>query len=83
MHYVYILVSANEPVRYYVGSTSDLKKRLSEHNRGKSTHTAKHRPWKLHWYAAFSDATLAQTFESNLKTGSGRRFQKRHLGLPI
>jgi len=83
MHYVYILISVNEPLRFYVGSTFDLKKRLGEHNQGKSTHTAKHRPWKLHWYAAFPDKRLADSFESYLKSGSGRRFQKRHLGLPI
>jgi|ERR1700722_3981446 GIY-YIG catalytic domain-containing protein len=45
MWYVYILRSINFPKQEYVGATADLKRRLPEHNAGKSTHTAKFRPW--------------------------------------
>ena len=80
MFYVYILKSESDHKRYYVGSTSDLKRRLAEHNRGDSTHTAYHRPWSLINYFAFLTRKKAETFEAYLKTCSGRKFQLRHLG---
>jgi putative endonuclease len=39
MYYVYLLRSAAKRNETYVGSTSDLKKRLADHNSGKSIHT--------------------------------------------
>ena len=41
MWYVYIIRSINFPKQEYVGATADLKRRLPEHNAGKSAHTAK------------------------------------------
>jgi predicted GIY-YIG superfamily endonuclease len=32
MHYVYLLRSKSHPKQTYVGSTSDLRGRLAEHN---------------------------------------------------
>jgi predicted GIY-YIG superfamily endonuclease len=32
---------------YYVGMTSDLYKRLKEHNAGRSKFTSSHSPWKI------------------------------------
>ena len=55
MWYVYILRSINFPEQEYIGATADLKRRLPEHNAGKSTHTAKFKPWELVWYCAFPD----------------------------
>ena len=80
MHYVYLLESVHRPQQRYVGHTDDLKRRLREHNDGKSPHTAKHRPWNLVSYHAFPDEKRAVEFEHYLKTDSGRAFAKRHLG---
>jgi putative endonuclease len=80
MFYVYILRSKNRSDQTYVGSTSDLRKRLAEHNAGKSIHTNKFRPWNLAAYIALPDRTLADQFERYLKSGSGRAFTKRHFG---
>ena len=38
MWYVYILRSINFPKQEYIGATADLKRRLPEHNAGKSAH---------------------------------------------
>src|SRR5579871_2055326 len=38
MWYVYIIRSANFPEQEYIGATGDLKRRLPEHNAGKSAH---------------------------------------------
>lgn len=44
MFYVYILVSAENPSKHYTDHTTDLRHRLTEHNRGECAHTAKFRP---------------------------------------
>jgi putative endonuclease len=76
--YVYILTTKTPPARYYVGSTSDLKRRLQEHNTGKSAHTAKYRPWIIKNAFWFSEDEKGFAFEKYLKTGSGRAFAKKH-----
>jgi putative endonuclease len=35
MHYVYLLENASDPKQRYIGYTSDLRRRLREHNDGK------------------------------------------------
>ena len=45
MWYVYIIRSISFPDQEYIGATADLKRRLPEHNAGKSAHTAKFKPW--------------------------------------
>ncbi|MGH8016830.1 MAG: GIY-YIG nuclease family protein [Opitutaceae bacterium] len=45
--HVYLLRSDAYPAQTYVGFTSDLRRRLRDHNAGKSIHTAKFLPWKL------------------------------------
>jgi predicted GIY-YIG superfamily endonuclease len=77
MFYIY---SEKHPDQTYIGSTADLKKRLTEHNSGKSIHTNKFKPWELTAYIALPDRSLAEQFEHYLKTGSGRAFAQRHLG---
>ena len=79
MHYVYLLESETEATHRYVGLTTDLGRRLEEHNSGKSAHTAKFRPWHLTTYLAFSDQTKAQEFERYLKSGSGHAFARKRL----
>ncbi|MEJ2724944.1 MAG: GIY-YIG nuclease family protein [Deltaproteobacteria bacterium] len=61
-----------------IGTTSDLTSRLEAHNEGRSTHTAKYKPWKLVAYIAFSNRNKALGFEKYLKSGSGRAFAKKH-----
>jgi predicted GIY-YIG superfamily endonuclease len=80
---VYILRSIAHPDQTYIGSTSDLKKRLAEHNSGKSIHTNKFKPWKLVAYVALPERAPAEEFERYLKTGSGRAFVIRHLMTPL
>jgi putative endonuclease len=78
MTYVYVLESANEPARRYVGLTPDLKQRFADHNAGRSSYTRKFKPWNLVVYTAFADEKSAVEFERYLKTGSGIAFLKRH-----
>jgi putative endonuclease len=78
MYYAYILRSEKFPNQTYVGSTSDLRKRLAEHNSGKSIHTNKFKPWDLLAYIGLPEKHLAESLERYLKSGSGRAFAKRH-----
>ena len=78
MKYVYILRSV-ESEHFYVGITDDLRARLAKHNAGEVRHTAKHKPWQIKTYIAFSDERRAFNFEKYLKSPSGRAFPKKRL----
>ncbi len=79
MRYVYLLQSEAFAGQRYVGSTSDLRKRIVEHNDGRSPHTSKYAPWRLVTYVAFSNEQKAETFERYLKSGSGHAFARKRL----
>ncbi|HXN63696.1 MAG TPA: GIY-YIG nuclease family protein [Candidatus Acidoferrales bacterium] len=79
MKYVYILQSEQGPKHFYTGITDNLKTRLSAHNSGTVTHTAKYRPWRIKTYIAFTDEGRAISFEKYLKSGSGRAFARARL----
>jgi putative endonuclease len=76
--FVYVLRTAGDPARYYVGLTSDVSSRIKAHNSGACAHTARYRPWRPHVIIEFSDETSASAFEQYLKSGSGRAFARRH-----
>ena len=78
MKFVYLIRSLSHPRRTYVGSAEDLETRFSEHNHGKSEHTARYIPWGLEVAVQFKDPTKADRFEVYLKSGSGHAFAKRH-----
>ena len=79
MWYVYIIRSRAFLDREYTGATVNLKRRIADHNKGKSAHTAKCTPWELLWYCAFTDKYKALEFERYLKSHSGRAFAKKRL----
>jgi putative endonuclease len=78
MKYVYILESISYPGNRYIGVTNNLKKRLKEHNSGKSSHTAKFKPWRIILAIYSVNDKKAEDFERYLKSGSGHAFIKRH-----
>jgi putative endonuclease len=81
-HYVYLLRSIPHPRRTYVGLTSDLRIRLRAHNTGRSTYTAKYRPWRLVTAIWFSEPSRAIALERYLKRGTGHAFARGHLWSP-
>lgn len=64
MFYVYLI--KNEKEEIYYGSTNDLKRRIVEHNNGKSRST-KGRIWKLVYYESYFNELDARRREKNLK----------------
>jgi len=79
VYYVYLIESLSAQGERYVGMTTDLKRRLREHDQGKSSHTTKFSPWKLITYLAFTDRAKAEAFERYLKSGSGHAFARKRL----
>ena len=59
--------------------TSNIERRLTEHNTHKIHFTKDKTPVVLINYIAFSDKYKAFEFEKYLKSGSGIAFRKRHL----
>ncbi|OGN01736.1 MAG: excinuclease ABC subunit C [Candidatus Yanofskybacteria bacterium RIFCSPLOWO2_12_FULL_43_11b] len=79
MYYVYILKSVANPNQIYIGSSSDIEKRLESHNSGANKHTSKFRPWKVIWYCAFATQEKVLAFEQYLKSASGIAFRRKRL----
>lgn len=79
MKTVYIIQSISAPEHFYSGITTDVDRRLSEHNDGILPNTARYRPWKVKTLISFTDETQAHAFEKYLKSGSGRAFAKKRL----
>ncbi|OGF61939.1 hypothetical protein A2926_00455 [Candidatus Giovannonibacteria bacterium RIFCSPLOWO2_01_FULL_44_40] len=61
----------------YKGLTSDLKRRIEEHNIGKAESTKNYRPVVLIGYEAYLRKSDAQRREKFLKTTEGRRLLKQ------
>src|SRR5579864_1061444 len=62
MYIVYIIQSLVDSDHVYVGKTTNLKKRISDHNCGTTAHTEKYKPWKVVFYANFVDELKAIEF---------------------
>ena len=75
--YVYILKCANGS--HYIGYTTDIERRIIEHNSGKVHFTKDKRPIKLVTFIGFTNKYKAIEFEKYLKSGSGIAFRNRHL----
>jgi len=77
--FVYVLKNNETPPRYYTGLTLNVAVRHAQHNAGRCTYTAKHRPWSIDVVIEFTDERRAVAFERYLKSGSGVSFAQRHL----
>lgn len=66
LHYVYLLQSLKNQ-SLYIGCTSDLKKRLLEHNQNESYHTSKYAPWRLIYFEGYVSKVDAYSREKQLK----------------
>jgi putative endonuclease len=71
MFYIYVLWSKKLKKRY-VGSTEDVNRRLSQHNRGKNRFTKGGLPWIVIHTEKFPTLSLARERELFLKSGIGR-----------
>ena len=70
MQYVYVLISLNDR-RLYIGTTTDLKKRLEMHNSGFVIATKNRIPFKLIYYESYTEISEAKRREKYLNGGAG------------
>jgi len=70
MFYVYILKSESDKKRY-IGSTSNLDRRLSQHNLGQVLSTKNRRPFVLLYKEIFNTEEEARLRERFFKTHKG------------
>ena len=78
MYYVYILLSEKDD-RFYTGFTNDLKRRVAEHNAGRSRSTLHRRPLKLVYYEACLNQEDAIHREKYLKTTFGKQYLRNRM----
>ena len=71
--YVYLLRSLADQ-KFYIGSTTNMKRRLYEHNKGKSLYTKNLGQWELVGYEVYEEAKDAREREMKLKNSSRMRF---------
>lgn len=71
MYFTYVLRSMRDG-KMYVGFTSDLRRRFSEHQQGRNVSTKNRRPFELLFYEAFKDERDALRRESYFKTNKGK-----------
>lgn len=81
MFYVYILKSTVDE-KLYIGSTNDLKRRLSEHNEGKVRSTKPRTPFVLKYYESFSTEDDARHREWSLKKNGNALAQLKRRRYP-
>lgn len=83
MYYIYILYSETHD-RYYVGYTSDVFRRLEEHNtNSRMTYTHKFGPWKLKTYFEVGEnRAAAMKIEKYIKKQKSRKLIERLINEP-
>ena len=80
MFYTYVLsVEKGGKKRSYIGSTSNLKKRILEHYNNTTQTTKNYDKIVLIYYEACLNKTDAIIREHQLKTGFGRDYLKRRM----
>jgi putative endonuclease len=57
----------------YIGCCDDLRKRFLQHNCGKVRSTKARRPYKLAYYEAYGDLSLARKREFELKNNNSKK----------
>jgi putative endonuclease len=78
-YYVYVLENQNDK-SFYIGMTSDLRRRIKEHLMGYGSRTTNlKKNWKLIYFEAYLNKKDAIGREKFLKGGSGRKYLKKQL----
>jgi len=70
--FVYVLRSRSSG-RFYIGSTTDLQRRLAEHARGHSPYTRDRGPWELVYQEEYAELAQARRRERQMKSWKSHR----------
>lgn len=72
-YFVYILKSKKSS-KYYIGQTTNLKRRLFQHNNGKSKSTKSGMPWELVYSEDYATLSESMQRERHIKSQKSRIF---------
>jgi putative endonuclease len=78
IYFVYVLISLKDK-KFYIGYTSDLKRRIFQHNQGKTDSLKNRGPLKLIYFEGFVNKKDAQEKEKFYKSGRGHEVLKKIL----
>lgn len=78
MYFVYVIQSKKDKM-FYTGFTSDLERRLDEHNKGLQISTKSRIPFDIVYYEWCLNKNDAIDRENYLKSGMGKRFLNTRL----
>ncbi len=79
MYYVYVLENVNNNGELYIGYTTNVDRRIGEHNTGSGARYTKKKKWRLIYHEAYLNKQDALGREKFLKGGSGRKYLKKQL----
>lgn len=80
MSYFVYIIESEKNGDIYVGSTSDIAKRIARHNAGGVKSTKAYRPWRLLESTEYPSRSEAVRMELHLKTGQQKEILKRKYG---
>jgi len=80
MFFVYVIKSKIRNY-IYVGLTSDLENRISQHNSGSEVTTKPYKPFELLHFEKYITRSEARKREKQLKSGYGKEWIKKEFGL--
>jgi len=79
MYFVYLLEHRFDR-SWYIGYSTNLKKRFKDHNSGNGCVTTAKKPnWKLIYFECYANKKDALGREKFLKSGSGRKYLHKQL----
>jgi len=78
-NYITYVLQSKLDKNFYVGYTTNLRKRLEEHNSGKVKSTNSRRPFDLIYYEVCHNQTDSLHREKYLKSSYGKRYIKNRL----
>jgi putative endonuclease len=79
MYYVYLL-ECQDDKSWYIGFSSDLRKRINDHQNGHGSRTiSTKKNWKLIYYEAYIIKNDAISRKKFFKSGSGRKYLLKQL----
>jgi len=81
MYYFYILRSGKDS-KHYIGLTTNLDRRVKDHNAGKVSSTRDRKPFELVYFEKFETKDIAEKREKFFKTGKGYDTLKNLLRIP-
>ena len=74
MHYYTYILQSEINGRFYIGSCSDVEKRLQRHNAGATPSTKPYRPWMVAYTEKFETKMEALQRERYIKSMKSREF---------